>query len=374
MKTREHTIYIAPDSFVKSVTITNGGAAYATPPTVTFTSVDGGYGATGVANISGGSVVSVSITNVGSGYLTAPTVTFTGGGGASAAGTAILENVKIPLDVNNDTSLLTEEGFGMAPIEYITQRAPYQHGESLRDYFLRPRIFQLLVRKNACSRNVYWDNRLRLVDLLRPNRSGSTCAIQGTLRRITTRGQKFDIKVVITEGPGFNQANDLWDKFAYHEVLRFVANDPVFYNPSVKTLTTLFTASKGSQLVFPITFPISAGYYYDTTSLVNYGTWRTYPTIDVYGPVSGFAMYNNTTGKYIAINYTIPNGSYVSFNLEYGRKAVQLNDGTNLIGYALGDIASFCFEPGNNALEIQGSNIGGATQVVTTYYERYIGI
>lgn len=71
---------------VASVTITNGGAGYASAPTVTF-SAPGGSGttATGTAVISGGVVTSVTITNPGSGYELVPTVTFSGGSPATAA-------------------------------------------------------------------------------------------------------------------------------------------------------------------------------------------------------------------------------------------------------------------------------------------------
>src|ERR1044071_843112 len=52
---------------VTSVSITNGGAGYATAPNVTFAGGGGGTGATGFATIdSDGKVSSVTITNAGS--------------------------------------------------------------------------------------------------------------------------------------------------------------------------------------------------------------------------------------------------------------------------------------------------------------------
>ena len=35
--------------------------------------------------------------------------------------------------------VLQEDGFGMPPIEYVTQRGPLQHGETVKNLFLRPR-------------------------------------------------------------------------------------------------------------------------------------------------------------------------------------------------------------------------------------------
>lgn len=65
---------------VKSVVITDGGAGYASAPTVAFSAPGGsGVTATGTAVIVGGIVTSITITNPGSGYVTAPSVSFSGG-------------------------------------------------------------------------------------------------------------------------------------------------------------------------------------------------------------------------------------------------------------------------------------------------------
>lgn len=78
---------------VASVTVTGGGLGYLSPPSVTFTG-GGGAGAAGTAVLSGTSVASVTITNAGTAsYTTAPTVTFSGGAGiTTATGTSVLNS------------------------------------------------------------------------------------------------------------------------------------------------------------------------------------------------------------------------------------------------------------------------------------------
>jgi hypothetical protein len=73
---------------VLGVTVTNGGSAYTTPPTVTLTG-GAGSGATAVALLYRGVVVYVRITNEGTGYTSAPTVVFSSG---SAAATAYIQS------------------------------------------------------------------------------------------------------------------------------------------------------------------------------------------------------------------------------------------------------------------------------------------
>jgi hypothetical protein len=67
---------------LSSILVTNSGAGYTSPPTVTITG--NGTGATATATISGGMVTGVTITNPGTGYTNA-TVTFTGGGATTQA-------------------------------------------------------------------------------------------------------------------------------------------------------------------------------------------------------------------------------------------------------------------------------------------------
>lgn len=60
-----------------SVTIVNGGQNYTYPPMVIFSAPPaGGLQATGYAAISGGIVTGVTVTNQGAGYTSAPTITF----------------------------------------------------------------------------------------------------------------------------------------------------------------------------------------------------------------------------------------------------------------------------------------------------------
>ena len=69
------------------VTVTAGGSAYASAPTVSI--VGDGTGATATATVAAGAVTAVTITNTGSNYTTA-NVSFSGGGGSGAAARAII--------------------------------------------------------------------------------------------------------------------------------------------------------------------------------------------------------------------------------------------------------------------------------------------
>src|SRR2546423_2234597 len=59
--------------FITSATVTDGGAAYTSPPAVTVTDSTGS-GAVLTANVSGGAVTSITVNNPGTGYSASPIV------------------------------------------------------------------------------------------------------------------------------------------------------------------------------------------------------------------------------------------------------------------------------------------------------------
>ncbi len=62
-------------TFVILVDVTDGGAGYITPPTVSFIG-GGGGGAVAVATITNGAVIGVTVTDAGTGYTSVPSVVF----------------------------------------------------------------------------------------------------------------------------------------------------------------------------------------------------------------------------------------------------------------------------------------------------------
>ena len=154
---------------------------------------------------------------------------------------------------NHYRFLMSEEGYGMPSIDYISQKAPLQHGETMYDYRLQPRIIQLLMRENACDRQGYWDARANLLNMLRPNRQFLNQFELGVLRKILPDGSKRDIKCLIQEGPAF-PSGDLgrWDKRAVMDTLRFICPDPTFYSPTLQEIG--WASVDSSHLVLPFTF------------------------------------------------------------------------------------------------------------------------
>ena len=285
-----------------------------------------------------------------------------------------------------DKFIYPVSGYGMPGIRYVTQRGPYQDGVTMLDYFLEPRIVQLRHRRNATSRTGQWDVRDNVLDVLRPNRQVINTLEPGTLRKIMPDGTKRDLSVIILAGPTFDPSVRDWDEWAIDDIIRFVAHDPVFFDPT--GVSTPFVFSTFDELEFPILFDDDGIAFFlstiDETKPFTYtGSWLSYPTIDIVGPMSNPIITNTTTDEKIELTYTIAEGETVTITTEYGNKTVTNGDGDNLIGTLTtdSDLATFHLAPapeasdGINWIRARGASADDElTKIVIEYYTRFIGI
>lgn len=279
--------------------------------------------------------------------------------------------------------VISFSGFGTPPIEYITQRGPFQDGESVKDFFLRPRIVQMLLRQNFPDRDAWWDGRAAILNEIRPNRQATaTAVVTGTLRMVLTDGSVRDLSVFIQEGPRFEPRQiGQWDEWSFQEILRFVAHNPIAFDPSLITFS--FTITLDSDLVFPITFPIQFGSgEVDLTPNINYtGTWLSLPIIVITGPLEDVRIDNVTTNEKLQLSADVNPGQIVTIDTTYGVKTVTDNFGNNLIGILTSDsdLATFHIAPdpeaplGVNAMQLQGKHPSAATKVEILYFTRFYG-
>jgi len=184
-----------------------------------------------------------------------------------------------------------------------------------------------------------------------------------------------------------------WDEWGFTETLRFIAHNPIFFNPVKKTITIdpLTTpVVPPAEWELPWEFPMWFGetaYFISTAShpalTFSYpGTWLEYPVITIVGPALGLILTNVTTGEFLRFNYAIPAGDTVTVTLDPGNKTVIDNHGTNLAGTLSSDSDFTEFhiacEPeaplGVNVLTIAVAGTTAASSLKIDYYERYIGI
>lgn len=290
------------------------------------------------------------------------------------------------LDGIKDRALLFGvNGQGMPPIEYLTERGPHQHGETIIDYRLRPRVLQMLLRRNGTSRSDYWENRCELLNVLRPNRQRTLGRrpAPGKLRKILPNQAIRDIDVFIEQGPDIEQGQGVWDEWSFETVMRFIAPDPTFYNPNETEIA--FSTGVDGELKYPAAYPViySGGEFVDFTEDITYdGTWDALPIVTIRGPVNSPAIYNETTGEKIEMDYVVPLGRTITIDLSYDAKTVQDDLGANLIGTLTEDsdlgtfhLATAPDAPGGvNSFRVTGGDVITSSRISLRWNTRFIGL
>lgn len=278
-----------------------------------------------------------------------------------------------------DFKLLAYGNLGAPPTNFLTRQGYKQNGVTELDYLLQSRTISVVLwRSAACDRQTYWDNRKALHDFLRPNRGGP---LTFTIR--TPNGDERSI--VLRADPGLvfppQPTNNDW---TVNEPLDFTAFDPLFFN-AAQSIVAL-NSSAQTELVFPITFPISFGTsgVFLTTGILTYlGTWRSYPTITLTGPYTRAVIINLATGTVIFMSVAITAGEQRIINLTPNAQSItdqdgnnkfsDLGPGTNLVEFALYPAPEV--PNGEQEITIQLiDGVAGVSSAALTYYERFFAL
>lgn len=277
-----------------------------------------------------------------------------------------------------DVRLLTYGGLGAADTQFITRRGYKQNGSTEIDYLLQPRTITVeLWHSPSCDRQTYWDNRAAFHEFLRPNRNGP---ITFTLR--TPDGDLRSIVVRADPGLVFPAKSD--NNWNIQEQMDFTAFDPLFFD-AVQGVIALASATQ-TQLIFPITFPITFGTsdVFLTTGTINYaGTWKSYPTITITGPYTRANIQHVELGINITLSTAIAAGEIRIIDLTPGSQSITDGSGNNKFSDlgAGSDLVDFAIYPdpevadGNQTITVQ--LVGGSAGVSTatlSYYARYFGL
>jgi len=296
------------------------------------------------------------------------------------------------LGPTRDRYVMSEAGTGMVPLKYITNRALFQPGESIERMDVEPRVVELDILHKFCDRQAFWTGRNTFLDAIRPNRG-----FRGTLRKVLADGRKRDLTVVVADGPKWQHENpNEWRRVSWREMVRFIAHDPIYYDPTQKTLSLLhpcvgvasgfpytftfpFTVAI-CELEFEATFEIEFTGFTEIAGNIDYpGTWESYPVVTVTGPGSTrMELVSTTTGKQLILE-GFPNlgvGETIVLDLTFGVKSITGPGGANYLQYLTSDsdLVDFSIQPGINSFTGTLQAAAATSSIVLAYYERYIGI
>jgi len=133
--------------------------------------------------------------------------------------------------------LRSTANFGLPPIRFITQRGPFQDGETPLDIRLDPRVIQVEVANYLCNRTEFWTTRNELLDLIRPNRA---FAADGTYRPLIYRkrlpgGKSERGSDGVTNGT--NTLTSAYGRFVHYGGLQ--PGDPIVIGGAARTVASV---------------------------------------------------------------------------------------------------------------------------------------
>ena len=271
---------------------------------------------------------------------------------------------------------LGDLGFGMAPLQRITQRGPLQQGDSDVDFRLDPRVLQLPFIFTANTMAEHYAIRDKVLAIFSPSNVIGTLTItrpDGTQRAIATKilgGLSLDV--------------DSKSGYGVKTIVQMRADDPTWYNPTQTTIAGT-SAIVGTPTPIPRVYPVTygaSGTINVNTSITYSGTWNAYPNIVAVGPLNSLIIQNTSTGDIITLTANIAAATTYIFDLRYGFKTVVDQLGANVLANisATSNLATFNLAPmpqvvgGINNISITATGGTSASSVTLTYNDRFIGV
>jgi len=251
-----------------------------------------------------------------------------------------------------------------------------QHGASDEGFRLDPRAIALLVNVDSTDVEDIYDRQAELMEFFKPS---DTAII---LRVEYPGGRTRQIDCYADQGVTFPTA--AWEGWFQAVPVRLICDDPTWYDPAGEAVTFALGGASSSGVV-PYTVPYYVGAStLDVAMAVDYdGTWLTYPTIRVTGPIRDCIITNIGTDETLDFTgSTIGAGTHVEVDLRYGYKTVEDSAGANQIALLSTDsdlvtwhlAADPELADGINSITVQGIGAGEATKVELAWYSRFIGV
>ena len=184
------------------------------------------------------------------------------------------------LEFNQAIYLPVYTNFGVPRVNYITRQGYKQDGSTPLDAILGERFLSItLFHEETLTRDAWWELRRSLVQFFRPEIGKPI-----TLTILQPSGKLFSIDVYADPGPEFATPIES-NEWNLQERIALRAFNPLWFkSPSI---SNDLVATEDTQLVFPITFPITfgiAGVAFTTGDLNYQGSWKSYPKITLTGP------------------------------------------------------------------------------------------
>lgn len=270
------------------------------------------------------------------------------------------------------------DNLGASTARRITERSPAQDGDTDIDVRLEARTIAIVMQAIPSDAIPYETIRALINRYFRATTTKIVLGIEfdnGVTRYIDTQSLGNIALPLNIEATNY---------------LRFGVNlraaNPTFYDPAQQSLSFAIQGG-GNAFTIPSFVPTFFGVNtLDQITTIDYaGTYKEFPVIQVYGPITDLVIINQLTGAKIDFTgHTVANGDYWTIDLRFGRKQVYRNGNTsdsqlyrlstdsNIAEFAI--VATAGQNITTNPIRVTGSGLSAVSQVYFQYYNRFDGI
>ncbi|CAB4158779.1 Siphovirus-type tail component [uncultured Caudovirales phage] len=268
--------------------------------------------------------------------------------------------------------------WGIAPITRITQRGPFQDGDTDIDYRINPRVINLPIVVPSSSYDEMMNNREKVSAMFRPG--NDTATIRHTLNENAIPAFQI-VRCIDVKIAGASMDTSQTD-FNVRAVIQLRAADPTWYEPK-QNPAQLSSTQYGTPTPYPKTYPVpyGASSINNNYPLAYYGTAVSYPIIQCIGPLTDLVIADGL-GHQIVFDDPIPAGAIWLIDLSAGRKTVTDSNGVNkfssldissdLVGWGLYPESTFL--GGYQVISVSATGTNSNSMVNMFYNVRYVGI
>lgn len=272
------------------------------------------------------------------------------------------------LDLNQDSGLLFNyvDGIGDVEANLYTQIAPFQDGGTYIDSTLQMRTIAFIVNIVGNGDDDISYKRGLLSSYFNPKLGeGILSYTYGSKTRI--------LRCVSQHVPQFATGMDNRRDNYQRASVTLLCPIPFWEDEFEKRFKL---EDFGSAFKFPFHLPTKFATRGDFDDLYNGGVVPTPLEIEFHGPATNPVISKKSTGEFIKVNQTIPEGYILYINTGFGNKRVEIisPDGTrtNAFNYLTIDSTFFMLDVGENAFGFITD--GGDPEVYITYRNRFLSI
>lgn len=254
------------------------------------------------------------------------------------------------------------EGFGFPQIAINVKERGNFHGAKLSGYRYSRRLITIELQILGTTLADYETKRSNLIKALTIISGLNTVTF-------TTKSGLVVTADCILNGEfeaGYKSGNGVFSDAR----IELVAPYPFFLGQTDESVDLAVSGGGGFAIPFGIGLDMSTGST-GATTVTNDGNGEAYPIVTLYGTLENPSIYNETSGLYLALNYTLSTISDVLVIDFYNRTAV-LNGSTNLKSYITGDFWTLL--AGANTIRLTSANTSDSGSGNIAYNDSYLGL